>query len=618
VNKRLFITVFLIVFFVLLPQIPAHAFVFSLIATAIGGVLTAVGVSAGVATVIGTAVSLAVAVGAKILLGMLTTKKQKGYDTASPTYSFGVLKTQANNTLPIPIVYGTLKLAGNCIWQTDPGVSTIQRIVCFAEGPIQGFSDIRFNDNPVGELAGCSYTAYVGTDSQLIDSRVPGSTQQAKADLVGGLKNIAYLALTAKASDKLDGDFTVTSIVQGSKIKVYTNLTTYSVKYSNNPAWCIYDFLTRYNGCELDPQFIDLQSFIDAAAYCDEQIWNPTTRAYQKRFTLNLILDERRARLDWLDEMILACRAYFVYQGGKLHIQIEKAEDVKQHFDKDSILKGSQKWWTQPRENRYDVVKVQFVDPENEYARVYAQAEADEFENEQPITQELEIYGVTNFNQASRLAWYYLNQSKTCRNFISFRTHKIGLNRTPGEVISITDDVFNYERKPMRILKTQEFQEGYIEITCKEYNPDLYADQLGSADPVINHTTLYDIFQPGDVTHFTATQYYTFVQFYWQPVAGSNITYEIREGSSWNSSKVVATGISGTSYMQMLEGTGIKHYWIKARGKYSSYSNNAASASLSVVDITNMNVIMAHNVFNPLGALTSTKIYNSKLKLKSA
>ncbi len=145
-----------------------------------------------------------------------------GFDFESPVYRFGPLQTQANNCLSVPIVYGQVKAAGNKIWQSS-GTNSFNALICFAEGQISGFSDIRINDYPIASLSSCSYSSYVGNGTQTIDSRVTGTTQTDKAALVGGLKYMAYLALTVTVSNKVSNNYlNLTAVVKGKLIKVYT------------------------------------------------------------------------------------------------------------------------------------------------------------------------------------------------------------------------------------------------------------------------------------------------------------------------------------------------------------------------------------------------------------
>lgn len=430
----------------------------------------------------------------------------------SPTYSYGPLATQTNNCLSVPLIYGEVKVAGNTIWQDSSNSSTITKVISFGVGEIEAINEIKINDNDISKYSSCTYGAYTGTMAQAIDSRIPGATQEDKVDLVGGLKGIAYIAVSAKASGQLSNMFNLTAKIKGQKVRVYSDINTYEIKYSNNPAWCLLDFLTNYHACAMPLSEIDLQSFIESAQYCDQQVDG------QPRFTMNIILDERRSRLEWIDSMLMTCRGYISYQAGKLSMRIEKAEDSTQVFTPDNILAGSERFWTTPREKRADIFKVQFIDPENEYAKIFAIAEAEIFENEQPIIQEVKIFGVTNFKQASRLAWYYLNQAKTCNKFIAFATSQEGLDRTVGDVIEVTSTFLGYENKKMRIINMSEAQEGQIHIACKEYNPSLYQDKMGSAEPIVNAINLPNMFDTPPTPKFL-----TLDEYGWRTPEGNHI-----------------------------------------------------------------------------------------------
>jgi len=265
------------------------------------------------------------------------------------------------------------------------------------------------------------------------------------------------------------------------------NIDLSKVDYNNNPAWCIYDFLTAYNGIGLNASDLDTNSFLEAANYCDVIVDG------QVRFSLNLVLDTKKSRLDWIKVMCLICRGYIVYIDGKIHLKIDKAGDSNQLFDSSNIITGSESFWTTPRENKYDIVKVQFVDPENEWTRVYAIAELEEYNNEQPIIKEIEAFGITNFKQASRLAWFYLNDASTTNKFMSFKTTKEGLDRIIGDIIDITSETFGITAKKFRITGLSENDDGSIDVVCKEYNENLYNDTMGSVEPVYTAVTETDL-----------------------------------------------------------------------------------------------------------------------------
>lgn len=708
----------------------------------------------------------------------VTDRNNLGFDYESPAYRFGPLETQANNCLCVPIVYGKARAAGNKIWQSS-GTSIFKALVCFAEGEISGFSDIRINDIEINDsaLRGCSYTAYVGNGTQAIDSRVPGASQEDKAELVGGLKHTAYLALTIKSGTKVANNYMdVSAVLTGKSVRVYSDTSTYNVEYSNNPIWCILDFLTCYNGCGLSHSDIDLQSFIDAATYCDVKI-NPvnatgtvsvtsgkatvtgsgtefkdevkvgdqvtineeskkvkavssdtsltvdsnfsssasgeTMVVKDTRYTLNLILDTRKTRQDWLNEMLICCRGYLKYNGSKASITIEQDEDSAQSFTENDMLADSEVFWTTPKEQRADIFKIRYLDPDNRYARAYAVAEADTFLNDPPIIQEIVAFGITSFKQASRLSWFYLNQANTCDKFIAFMTTQKALDRTPGDIIDLTSTFMGYVNKKLVIVSINEAQEGQIQLICREYNgaenailttdltgdnndlvytsvdktdeanditvkytdpyassqslsvsvtgndidvslatdgigaitstasdiktiieadqdasalvtvtntagsdgsgvvtamaknnlsggnTGLYADTLGSVAPVISTVDINDVLgTPDDVQNLAAAQNLNTIILTWEPVSNSQATYEIREGVSWNQSRVVAKDLTGSSYTILNIQKGTYKYWIKAVNKYGNYSDNARLSTIIISDIQEVNTILNENILD--------------------
>lgn len=480
----------------------------------------------------------------------------KKNQSSSPTYSIGTLQTQCNSNLVMPIIYGTVKCAGNSLWQNGSG-ETVNRLVGFGLGKNASVSDVRIDDVDINTLSGCSYTAYMGDGEQQIDSRVDKdtvttyeytdsvpagtqtgetwtvgdvtwtayydvsraavrgrrstgttenqlTTQEAKAKIVGGLKYDAYLALTIKASSKISSNPNVTAVWKGRIVKIYTSPETYYEAWSNN-VWCLLDFMTSPDGCNIPIDNIDIQSFINAAAYAQP--------ADGKRFwACNLILDEKKSRQDWLNEMLLCFRAFRTYQNGIHGILIDKAEPVSQVF----IVKPTESiqidW--QALANDYERLVVKYIDPSYEWQKVGAQATlaapfrdaaygagGEVISNGRPRTRTVEINGITNFKQASQHAWFYLNQAQTCQEFITYTCNKRALNRTVGDVIGIFDPITKRTEaglayKRYRILAMTEPQGMEIQMYCQEYNPAIYGDTMGSVSPVTNVSAVSSSYVP--------------------------------------------------------------------------------------------------------------------------
>lgn len=434
----------------------------------------------------------------------LRQQKKLSRKKVSYTYGEGALTTNVSTTDPVPIIYGTVKTAGNMIYsRLSNDKKVLYKLVAVADGKIKGIRDLQFDDLDANssKYEGVSYNYYYGDGVQEIDSRVLGSTQEDKAMLVGGLKYLAYIALQAKANENLSSSFNVTCLVDGSIVKIYENandLTQYREEWTDNPAWCVLDFMTRYNGCGMSLDEIDVQSFIDGAKFFEK-----------KNYTLNLALDEQRSRLEWIQYMLNCCRSLLIYRAGKYSLFVEKADEVVQSYTPNDIHDLS--IWFSPLSEVPDIYRVTYIDPKNEWVKVNAEASLspDSYLRKQPMVETLELMGVTTFDQASRLAWFYLNQSLTCQTYISFKTDRRALNRTVGDVIEVTDYVTEFQKKKFRIIKIEDEQNESIKLTCREYNESIYSEQRGASDPVINVTELTDPQQtPPEIVYVDNTQEY--------------------------------------------------------------------------------------------------------------
>ena len=197
----------------------------------------------------------------------------------SPRYgTFGPLDNTISNEMAVPVVYGTIKMAGNILWQSESGES-VSRIVGICEGQVCNISDIRANDLRIEtgqDAPGCTATKYLGTTAQTVDSRVPATNDAGAALAVNmNLRNLAYIAVTLVASDQLKGgNPAITSIVTGSLVEIWDGSSWTSIKYfSRNPAAIIRDLMLndRY-GLGIPRANIDDASFGLVYDYCSEVI----------------------------------------------------------------------------------------------------------------------------------------------------------------------------------------------------------------------------------------------------------------------------------------------------------------------------------------------------------
>ncbi len=603
----------------------------------------------------------------------------------SPTYGFDI-QTQCSNELPVPVIYGRVKTAGNIVWQRmSYDKSTIFALVAFSEGPIESFEDVRANDILISDLPGCSYTEYLGTPDQLVDERCPGNeiafyehgdykgklitltpgnytaadlveaglahgygdgtssyygswlssvrvnhhrvtlyrgenftgdscvltedvpslrqlspdlndrvysikieslTYADRVKLVGGLRHVAYIACTIKASDKLSGGMpNFTAIVKGRKVRVWEN-ESWVTKWSETPAWHLYDLLThtRYGGGYTDSQ-INLEGIKTAAAFCDEILSDG-----QPRFTEGIIIDWIESLPDIVDQIRFTCRGYVVSYNGKLTFKIEQPEEPCQHFSMENIVTDSLEIYMPGKDEEWQKTTVTYCEPSQNWAKIPAQS-VDESNPLHPVPKDFTIVGVNRFNQASRLAYFYRVYSKYCRFSGKFKTTIRALNRIPGDVITITDDIMGWVNKPVRVLEIRHAGDHGHEIYFREYNSTIYNDALGSAKPTLNYSELPNPFStPNDPTDLVLTEN-TYVLSSGEVVPEIIVSFTPAYSLFYQYSLVQISdnGVMWRDYCQTYDGNCLIHnirigtkYWIRAKTVYSQTSSNGVIATINM------------------------------------
>ena len=582
-------------------------------------------------------------VGASVIYGgiamsatMLGSKKPD-FGSQSPTYK-GLLQTQTDQNLPVPLLYGTVKVAGNRIWQDENYQKTVKRIVAFSEGEITEYSEIKLNDIPVEEISGITVNKYYGTSTQTIDPIVGGKDHNERAEKVGSLRDIAYLAITVPRTQKIDANYNLTAVVKGRKIRVYKNPYEFEVKYSENPAWVLFDFLTCYNGLGLGinehgnidenivKELFDLDSFIESAAYCDEIVQTPKldengdeTGEYTEspRFAFNMIFDAQMSARNLLDEIYRSCRGNLFVKDGKLQFKIDKPEPLGKIFKENDIISGSETFETIPKEEHYDILKCTFVSPEHEWQKVEATAEIPEYRDGTPIEHSVDILSCTSFNQASRLAWYYVNAKRLQPYFGSFKTDYKGYDLEVGDVIAFDSILMGLKSYKVKVTGVEDDGAGIFTVNWRTYDERLYSDELGSKEPLVLVSNLSDPAKyPDDVQNFNVVQSNNLFNFVWQYNRNKTDTYEIRMGESWENSAVIQSKITENTFTMEIPTNGVFKFWIKAFNGYN-YSQNPTLDVISVDSIPSVNEIVKIDVLdNIAGTLDENlRVYRDTIKL---
>ena len=153
------------------------------------------------------------AVSLGLTLGSLFDMPSFSSTMPSPNYTLNPITNTTAQAIPVPVVYGRTRVAGNVFYQQ---FETSERKIMYqhvglSEGPIHGVntSDIMVNDQTTATLSTLTKYVYLGTADQSASPYDPlGVTYP----------YTAYVSLRMEASEKLRGTPVVTAVINGRDI----------------------------------------------------------------------------------------------------------------------------------------------------------------------------------------------------------------------------------------------------------------------------------------------------------------------------------------------------------------------------------------------------------------
>ncbi len=211
-----------------------------------------------------------------------------------------------------------------------------------------------------------------------------------------------------------------------------------------------------------------------AAAYCDALVDG------KPRYALNYIIDQQRPAPDILRDMCMCFDGYF-REREQIEICVNRpvAAPSKAIDVATSAVKGTFSWRQKSREETYNRIVLEWVDPGNHYERT-----SSPFENDADILERgvyernLSLLGVTDATQAARLGEQALNYAQKIHNFCTFDVSVKDFDIEVGDVVSITESaVTGWTNKWFHVLDIQENAEREeATVTFVEYAADAYVD----------------------------------------------------------------------------------------------------------------------------------------------
>lgn len=355
------------------------------------------------------------------------------------------------------LIYGKTRVGGTIVFMDSTGDKNeyLHLVITLASHACQSVDEVYFNDEMVwnGTVDAdwadfVEVTAHLGSTTQTADanlvSRITDWTTNHR------LQGVTYLYVRLKYDqDKFAmGIPNISAVVQGKTITGVVHS-----GYTNNPADCIYDYLTDSNyGMGIDPTEIDNGSFVAAANVCDETV-ALAAGGSQARYTLDGLVDLANSRSQVIEDMLTSMGGVLTYSGGKFYLFASKYYTPTITFDESNIIGAIQIQTKPSRRELYNGVKGVFSSVEDNYTLVdYPPVISSTYsaEDGEPIYLDLNLPYTNNPARAQRLAKLILLQGRQ-QISATIPCNLSALKVKAGDFIKITNARMGWSEKVFRV-----------------------------------------------------------------------------------------------------------------------------------------------------------------------
>ena len=461
-------------------------------------------------------------------------------DSDFNNFEKGILLNHQSNDMSIPIVYGERKVGGTRVFVETSGSDNeflyIALVLC--EGEIESVDKIYIDDKEVtwsGALAddtlrtvGSSDGNFYKDSASLISVKCHyGTDSQAQCDLLGTLTNwttnhrlrgLAYISLKIKWNqDAFAGLPTVQALIKGKKVVAYNSSSVaQTAAHSNNPAWCLLDYLTneRY-GKGIPIANIDIPSFYTASGVCDTDVTAYTGTTIDV-LDCNAVIDTSRKVLDNVRELAKGARSFLPFTGGKYKMIVETTGSASITLTEDDII-GGYSLASESKSNKFNRVICSFINPARNYQVDEVQwpeiddsgyTSADQHATMKTADGGFLLEGrfdfttITNKYQATELAEIICRRSRDSKGLqltVGFDAYDLAI----GDIVNVTLSSLGYSSKPHRVIGIT-FREDYLMDLNLVIHQDAHytwaTKTQVTATPSTNLPNPYSVTAPASVT----------------------------------------------------------------------------------------------------------------------
>ena len=271
--------------------------------------------------------------------------------------------------------------------------------------------------------------------------------------------NTALAHIYMQYSDQLSSVPSVSGVYKLLRIRVPSNYNpethtysgewngTFKIAWSDNPAWCLYDFVMndRYGINAYSPVILDKWDCYEAGQWCDQMV-SDGKGGQEPRYTCNLLQTEATNGREFVSYLAGLFNAFLVEPStGYLRLFIDKDADAVFLFTPENVTEDGFSYSFTSPENRYNDIKVSFTNPalnwEADTRRVY---NAEDIEKNGRVTLDFAAVGCIREGEAMRRAYLKLISSITEKMSVTFTTNRQAQYLSNFDIILIADPVLGY------------------------------------------------------------------------------------------------------------------------------------------------------------------------------
>lgn len=425
----------------------------------------------------------------------------------------------------VPMVYGTQwvpALLSNT--RGDPNYTHMELIVTSGYiGQSPGIIRVVVNGVEIPKAAYGSRTIWWnwindGNRKGVANQQAPYSGE---GDPYGGM--VAIVATVPKSLVASDSSPTALVLVRGAQVRIYSNTTTYTYAWSENLIWIMLDALIRAGWTESE---LDIQSFIDEAAYADQTVSHTDlygSTVSRARFIASLAITRRRPISDILSTLRMSGRCLLTKNSaGKPSVMIEKTLGAQQPstitgsndtgayasinstggatsgyvaywFNEDNYTKI--RCYQQPINDTPNALSFSFQDSENQWSEdLLTLVDSQDVALTGSRTDKtLDVEGISTYDQGKRVGKTELYKgtrgNPEANNkgtyFIEIETTFRIVHLKLGHIVSVSNTRFGFTKALFRVIRiSADRNMETCRITARFHSDTWYVDSFGQvADP---------------------------------------------------------------------------------------------------------------------------------------